>query len=292
VSVANRPEGTYFIRCYIQALGSSDTNDSTTFVITHTITVSTPSISYTPYLLDQTGYTATCSYTAHGTLDNIEATIYNYTIYDDGTGLAVDTGYLTWTGTEWQRLNLAVNHLPEGTYYVRGTFADSDAGPVTGGMSSTFTIDHTITVSTPTISYGSATMTLDISGVTATCSYTAHGALDNIEATTHSYTVYDSATDTATAVTGNLLYSGGTWSATGIDVSSLSAGTYYVICTFADSDVSATTSTASATFTISDTTPTPTPPIPGFPPLALLIGVVTTLATVLTIRRRKLKHLA
>jgi hypothetical protein len=290
ISVANRPEGTYFIRCYVRAFGTSDTNDSTTFVITHTLTVTTPSIQYTPYLLNQTGYTATCSYTAHGTLDNTEATTHSYTIYDDSTGLSVHTGNLVWTGTEWQLLNLAVAHLPEGTYYVSGTFADSDTGPVTSSPSSTFTIVHTLSVTAPTLSYDSAALTISILAVTATCTCTLHGTLDNTEATTHTYTVYNDATDTATSVTGTLSWTGSSWSATGVDVSSLSPGTYYVRCRFADACSGPTSGAASVTFTIEETAPPPPPPIPGFPPLALLIGFFVTITTVLGVRRRKLKH--
>ena len=290
ISVANRPEGTYFIRCYIRAWGTSDTNDSTTFVITHTLTVTTPSITYVPYLLDQTGYTATCSYTAHGTLDNTEATTHSYTIYDDGTGLSVHTGNLVWSGTEWQLLNLAVDHLPEGTYFVRGTFADSDTGPVSSAASATFTIVHTLSITSPTISFDSDAETVSILSVTATCTYTLHGALDNTEATTHTYTIFDDTTDTATSLTGTLTWSGSTWVASGIDVSSLSPGTYYVRCRFADACSGPSYGAASATFTIEEVTTPPPPPIPGFPPLALLIGFCIAITTVLSVRRRKLKH--
>ncbi len=289
ISVANRPEGTYFIRCYIRAFGSSDTNDSTTFVITHALSVTTPSISYVPYLLNQTGYIPTCSYSAHGVLDNTEATTYSYAIYDDGTGISVSTGNLVWSGSDWRLLNLAVDNLPEGTYYVRGTFADSDTGPTTSAASSTFTIMHTLTVSAPTIVFDSAALTVGVQSVTATCSYTLHGTLDNTEAISHTYRVYNDATDTATSITGSLTWSGGTWIAAAVDVSSLAAGTYYVVCRFADACSGPTAGARSATFTIAETTPPPPPPIPGFPPLAMLIGFCVTIIAVLTVRRRRRK---
>ncbi len=118
-------------------------------------------------------------------------------------------------------------------------------------------VQHWIDVARPSISFTAGTLTLDITAVTASCSNPAHGALDNIEATTYTYTIYDNATDTATALSGNLAWTGSQWQITGLDVSPLPDGSYYVQCVFSDTDVSATTSPKSDVFTISAVGPPP-----------------------------------
>jgi hypothetical protein len=98
---------------------------------------------------------------------------------------------------------------------------------------------------------------LDVTGLTATCSNLSHGSLDDTEATTNTYTIYNNGTDTATAITGTLSWTGTSWQAIGIDVSSLALGSYYVRCTFADADVTDTQSPTSDLFTITPVGPPP-----------------------------------
>ncbi len=121
----------------------------------------------------------------------------------------------------------------------------------------TIGVQHWLDISQPTVSYTSATLTLDITGVTATCSNSAHGALDDIEAITHTFSIYDAATDTITTITGDLEWTGSQWQVLDVDVSSLPIGAYYVQCTFADSDVSDSMSPPSSDFSISPVTPPP-----------------------------------
>jgi hypothetical protein len=116
---------------------------------------------------------------------------------------------------------------------------------------------HWLDVSRPIISFTPTTVTLDITGVTATCSNPAHGVIDDTEAITNTYTVYDNSTGTATTLTGALAWSGTEWQYIGLDVSSLPYGSYYVVCTFADADVSNTNSPPSVPFTISPGGPPP-----------------------------------
>jgi hypothetical protein len=151
---------------------------------------------------------------------------------------------------------------------------------------------HWLDVSRPTISFTAAALTLDITGVTATCSNPTHGSLDDTEATTHTYTIHDDATGTATSLTGSLSWTGTDWEHLSIDVSTLPLGTYYIICTFADADVSSMNSPPSATFTISPAGP---PPFNLFEWLAqnwliivmAIIILILVIVIVLILRRRK-----
>jgi hypothetical protein len=123
----------------------------------------------------------------------------------------------------------------------------NDEGGNLAGKAYIYTIEF-INVSMPTVTYDNSSQTIDITGVTAVCSNPAHGTLDNTEATVHIYTIYTSG-GSATSVTGILEWTGSEWKALNVDISDLSAGTYYVKCRFEDSDATGT-SAASNTFTI------------------------------------------
>jgi hypothetical protein len=258
------------------------------------LTVSDPTLTYDTanLLLDITDITVTCP--VHSTIDDLNAITYSYTIYQGTTNIT--SGNLSWDSgsSTWQALDVSTTGLAENTYWVRIYFADSD-GIGWQDSSSTFIVEHHLSITLAIISYDSTTDLVDITSVTATCSYSNHGALDDTEATTHTYTIYDASTDTATGLSDDLSWSGSHWQALDVDVSSLASGDYYVITTFADSDVSATQSGASGVFTIPGTTTpttptTPTtstpPPIPGFPLLAICVGLVLAITMVFILRRR------
>ncbi len=116
---------------------------------------------------------------------------------------------------------------------------------------------HWLDVTRPLVSYTPATSLLDITSVTATCSNSAHGTLDDAEASTNTYAIYDDTTGLITTLSGALTWSGSEWQYISLDVSSLPHGSYYVICTFADADVSDTNSPRSAVFTIGPVGPPP-----------------------------------
>ncbi|MFX1533321.1 MAG: C25 family cysteine peptidase [Promethearchaeota archaeon] len=251
-----------------------------------TITGTTLNYNATNFVLEITGVIAFCP--THGVLTDATAVTHTYTLYLGTTN--VTSGQLNWdTGSStWQR-SIDTAGLTEGTYIVRCYFTDTDG---TGWAdSTTFIIEHYITIGTPSISYDSTLNLLDITGVIALCSYTDHEFLDDTEATIHSYTVFDNATDTATSLTGDLTWTGTQWQVLDVDVSTLPAGSYYVRCTFADSDVSATQSPESRTFTI-------TPPdilylLLGSPFMfAVLVSVIVIMSIIifyLVLRLRRIK---
>ncbi len=146
-------------------------------------------------------------------------------------------------------------------------------------------VDYWIDITGTTLVYNSFTQTLAISGVIATCENTAHAALDSTEATVYAYTVYQGATPTS--ITGNLAYSGGTWQNTGVTVSTLTPGTYYIRITFADSDASGWTGFLSFTITI----PSIIDLLFGnlFLILIIVIVVILIIVCIIYLRRRKKK---
>jgi hypothetical protein len=250
----------YYVEVFANdTLGNENTTASISndpyryFRIMLTIDVSIPSVSYiggTTQTIAITGVTATCP--NHGVLDDSDAIDHSYTVYTSGGTPTSVTGDLTWTGSEWQATNIDVSSLPEGDYYVRCYFRDGD-GDGTSLPSNSFTISHVITVSSPTVTYNSISKLINITDVTAICSYSTHGIIDDTEAIIYTYRVYISGIPTS--ITGNLEWDNieSEWKALNIDVSSLPDGTYYVTCYFEDADAIGS-SPASNTFDV-DTTP-------------------------------------
>ncbi len=250
----------------------------TTVSLGFTVDVNTPIVTYT----GGTTQSITINVTAdspYGMLTTGNTQIARWTLRHGATDIM--SGNLTISALyDWMAENIAVADLAEGSYYVNcyfeafGSSGEADSIP--------FEIVHVITISTPIVSYDLTTQTLDITTVTATCSYTAHGTLDNTEATTHTYRVYNN-NGSSTTITGNLGWTGSDWEILDVDVSSLSPGTYYVRCTFADSDCPAVDSANSLTFQIVEQPP----PIPGFPPQAIIIGLIIAVTIGVIVRRRK-----
>jgi len=165
----------------------------------------------------------------------------NGTVDDENYGPSGNTGDFRVAVPSGMNLNVTI----DGT-----AFANNES--VTAGQDKGIPSSApTITVSAPTIAFDDVIRRLDITNVTATCSI--HGALTNVNPapsgpSIHSYTVFVSG-GAATSITGPLTYSGGTWSATGVDVSSLGPGEYNVRATFTDLDATGT-SPASSNFRI------------------------------------------
>ena len=155
-------------------------------------------------------------------------------------------------------------------------------------------VEHWIDVSQPTVSYTAATASIDITSVTATCSNPAHGTLDDIEATTHTYAIYDNSTGYATGIDGDLTWTGSEWQVTGLNVSALSIGSYYVQCIFADADVTDTLGPPSDVFTISPPTTPPPPPfdiiqwlMQNWIYVAMVLVIIILIAVIIMIIRPK-----
>lgn len=215
------------------------------------ITVSKPDIIYDSQnkLLSIANVSAICSNAEHGQLDDTEAIVHTYSIYsitDEVNPIIV--GNLSYDQGLWSAQDIDVSTLDDGNYFVSCYFEDIDAVG-TSDFSEIFIIGYfVITVSTPTISYDSEAQTLTISNVIAVCNNTQHGMLGPGDVECAMYTLYSNE-GIKTGLTGNLTYNGVSWGASEISVNNLSAGSYYVVCYFRDSDAEGY-SEVSMTFTI------------------------------------------
>ncbi|MFX1565632.1 MAG: C25 family cysteine peptidase [Promethearchaeota archaeon] len=111
--------------------------------VAHWIQVSNPSYTHTfpANILDITSVVANCSNPSHAFLDNTEAIIHNYSIYDASTGVyAGISGDLSWTGSAWDALGISTAILAPGLYYIRCGFSDTDVALTRGPPSSAFQI--------------------------------------------------------------------------------------------------------------------------------------------------------
>jgi len=109
-------------------------------------------------------------------------------------------------------------------------------------------LNNVILVSTPSVTFNSIQKSLSIISVVAFCNNSEHGFLNSTNTLSDFYEV-KAKTGQATGLTGNLTFNGVTWVALDISVQSLSAGDYYITCTFRDIDAQGT-SAPSKTFSI------------------------------------------
>ncbi|MFX0197852.1 MAG: TolB family protein [Candidatus Hodarchaeota archaeon] len=90
-----------------------------------------------------------------------------------------------------------------------------------------------VTVSRPKVTYYAETETIDIIGVIATSNTPTVDTLNPSETQINYYRIYNYS-EAFTGLSGNMTWTGNSWEAANIDVSSLGLGEYYVRCFFAD----------------------------------------------------------
>jgi hypothetical protein len=267
-------------------------NQTLAFTIAHTLSFSLPTVTYdqdTQTILSG-GFAVDSTYTVHGTIDDTEATVYEWYLYDAASGGTMATsGVLTYSAGEFAIGNTTVAILQEGNYYLRVFIVTSQASLWVNGSSVAFVVEHSLILSGDTWAIDAGVVTL--SGLTATSSYGSIGVVDNLEAVNSSYYIFTSI-GVYTGLSGDLSFDAPSeeWSVS-IDVSSLAEGDYYVIAVISDgiNEVS----TAHFDFTVEETTtPTPTstttttttsPTAPGPLDSSMLILIVGGLAGVVVV---------
>ncbi|MHA1382240.1 MAG: FG-GAP-like repeat-containing protein [Candidatus Helarchaeota archaeon] len=177
----------------------------------------------------------------HGVINNTNA-IVNITSIMNSTFQDVNlTGNLTWTGSNWEALNIDVSMLPEGDYYINVTFGDTDTlgnNSLASQISTKFTVDHDDGIYGINVNYlGNEIQKINITIDIVNCSYSGIGNITGYEAKIRSFAIFN-ATGYYTGVNGNFTYSNTTgifrWEAINISTTSLPEGTYYVSINFSD----------------------------------------------------------
>jgi hypothetical protein len=294
--------GEYYFSVEMRSIhtGTTMKNQTPSFIIDHQLTYALPAVVYdqNTQTIASGGFEVNSSYVAHGTIDDIEATTFDWHLYDAASGGSlIASGTLVYGLGEFSIANTSVVNLIEGSYYLRVYIVTSEAANWVNSSSVTFVLEHTLILSGAVWDISDSQVTL--TGLVATSSYGPVGVVDDIEATNSSYYIFTS-TGQFTGLSGTLTYSAGEWIVT-VDVSSLDAGDYYIYAVISDginevstaqydfSVVEATTTTTTTTTT--PTTPTSPPPGGLDPTLFLIIvgglGGVIILVVILIILKRK-----
>lgn len=281
-------------------------NQTLAFTIAHALSFALPTVTYdqdTQTILSG-GFAVDSTYTVHGTVDDIEATVYEWYLYDAASGGTMATsGVLTYSSDEFAIGNTTVASLQEGSYYLRVFIVTSQASLWVNGSSVAFVVGHSLILSGDTWAIDAGTVTL--SGLTATSSYGSIGIVDNLEAVNSSYYIFTS-TGVYAGLSGDLSFDAPSeeWSVS-IDVSSLTEGDYYVFAVISDgiNEVSTahfdftvegtTTTPPTSTTTTTTTSPTTSPTTPGplDPTMMILIigglGGVVVVVIIVALKKRQ-----
>ncbi|MFX1293955.1 MAG: hypothetical protein ACFFD2_03710 [Promethearchaeota archaeon] len=230
-------EGQYYVVVNFAdptAANSKGSVNTTNFTVIHTINVSTPTINYINNM-DQT-LNISCyvnsSYYYHRYFNSTNFGTGYYQIYlSNGTPTTI-TGSIDWNGENWVAINVDVSLLPVNSYRIKcivsSIYAESNSS-----LSDTFNIIHTITISSPTVSFDNITRLLNITDVTACSSYSTYGYLTNLTALINRFEIFYASNET-TGISEDLTWNGTEWQVINFDVSSLANGNYYVKIYFND----------------------------------------------------------
>ncbi|MHA1276742.1 MAG: FG-GAP-like repeat-containing protein [Candidatus Helarchaeota archaeon] len=239
VSTAMLLPGDYFVSVTFEDYLGYDiiTANSSLFSVTHVlISTSTPLVTYTGNLTQQIqirNINIESSYVLMRNLGKGRALIYNYSIYDNATrGFTGLTGKLSYDGFSWYA-DMSVAALPEGSYFINAFFKDKFNATIMTSNSSTFTVDHTLDLSSLTVTYtGFLIQQFNIS-IQPQSTWVVRALLNDTEALTKTFSLY-SINDSTPLISGDLTWTGIAWTQV-VDVSQLLEGDYLVQVTFADS---------------------------------------------------------
>jgi len=232
---------------------------------------------------------------------------YLYSITDNST--PIQSGELVWNTTTSSWAGEADTSLiANGEYYFSVSFRTIRTASEVRNQTESITVAHYLSGSLPTISYGQDTQTIESTSFAINSTYFSHGVVDDTEATTHTWYLYDAASGGNQVKTGSLDYSDGEFAIANVSVDDLASGDYYlrvhIVTSQANLWLNGSTSaltviastTTTTTTTTTDTTTTDTTPTTTIDPgdlttllLFLSIGIgalLVVIVLVVMVRRR------
>jgi len=242
-NVSQLPEGDYYVVVTfadLTAANSKGSASTTNFTIIHRINVSTPIISYIDQmdqLLNISCY-ANSSYYYHRLCNSPIICTGYYRIYLGNDTPTSITGDLEWNGVAWVAKNADVSLLPVGSYRIKCYFSTNYAS-ASSLLSNTFTVNHSIEITTPSIMFNNITKQLTILHMNALSSFSTHGYLTNLTAQSAYFVIFNQQNQ-STGISGQLSWNGTEWQAINFATPSLAEGIYYVKIYFNDSQTSLT----------------------------------------------------
>ena len=239
IDVSNLSEGVYFIISFFTKNSQDSVSDLNrqilqTFTIIHDITITSVYSNYTGGITQEVsiGLSANTSYKGGNSgrpMTSDEANVSYNIIFINGSATPI-SGTLIWNQYSWNRI-ISVSILSEGDYNI--TLTISHISEIYSSMAtqntSSFEIIHIIHLTIPQPIFNRGPATLDIIGITAYCSFSELGYLNNSQVDLHYYQIYNSTNDYI-GITNNLSYNSVDkyWESNGIILENFTEGLYYI----------------------------------------------------------------
>jgi hypothetical protein len=266
VDVSYLPEGNYYVNVtfgdkFTLGNNSRASTLATKFTIDHYDTIYYIGIKYLGNSLQMVNITVyvNSSYSILTNVTGMEAIIHSFVI-KNATGYIIKInnqtlmGNFSWGYTTgvycWEAVNVITKSLLPGNYFVTVNFSDYLGYDTVAANSSFFTVDHVlISTTVPEVTYeGNLTQMIHIRNINIESSYIS-GQLGKGRARLYNYSIYNTATQAFTGITGELSYDGFSWFAD-VSVASLPEGAYYINAFFKDKFNDTVWTTNSSAFTI------------------------------------------
>ncbi|MBD3230635.1 MAG: hypothetical protein GF329_20820 [Candidatus Lokiarchaeota archaeon] len=239
IDVSNLTEGTYFIISYFRKYSQDSVSDLdreilVTFTVDHEIIITDLYVNYTGGINQELsmGVLANTSYMGGQfgrSMISGEANVSYVIIFDNGTSTSL-SGAIEWDQSSWNK-TISLSSLKEANYNVSINISHISGDYVSFQFqnSSSFEIIHVINLNIPKPLFNRGPATLDISGISAYCSYSKIGDINESEADSYFYRIYNSS-NYYMNLSGDLSYNSidESWESLNIDLENFTEGFYYV----------------------------------------------------------------
>ncbi len=269
VPTSSLPEGNYYMMVNFSVISNSynasKTANSTTFTITHVLTLYVPMPLFNPdtAILDIVGIIATDSYSGYNHINSttVKSTYFNILNYTSKLSIGI-SGHLTYNPTydDWRNTSIDLSQYKEGFYYIYVNITSKDVPEGAAANSTPFELVHKIVISGISLEYTAGfQQRLNITVESAISSYQYH-TRDNISNANYRFYFRENKTTVLNPnLGGTLMWTGSKWQGLA-NISRLPAGEYYVVVNFADPTAANSKGSADTTnFTVIHTLNVSTP---------------------------------
>jgi len=252
IIAASLTEGPHFVRIIFSNESSyynaSGTLDSSIFWVTHVINITSLSQFYigNETQIVTVEITANTSYNGNGVgipiEDFADAAVLCTIVNNSNSQLTSVVGYATWrASTSSWKAEISTAPLPEGEYYVLVNFSiiSNLYNASTIQNTTSFTIQHVLTLVVPTPLFNPDTATLDIVGIVAIDSYSGYHHINDTTALSTYFEIFNYTSKQTLGISGGLTYNStfDDWRNTSIDLSMYPEGQFYIYVNITSIDV-------------------------------------------------------
>jgi len=243
VNIANLPEKNYYVQVTVtnnsQYYIASGSRNSSSFRVDHILNITYISQFYINNTIQIVcvEVRANTSYQGAGVgvpiRNNPNARVLCTIVNNTNKKLTQVTGYAHWieSSSSW-KINISTSSLPEKIYYVMVNFSviSNIYNASLTRNSTTFLINHVLTLFVPRPQFNPDTATLDIIGIVATDSYSRYHHINRTTVKSTYFEIFNYSSRLSIGIRGHLNYSStfDDWRNTSIDLSGYSEGYYFI----------------------------------------------------------------